>query len=66
VIGCSETRTVSAQLVLNAAVHDGVRELEFSSVQFMYAVNEPSDEHNSSVAVRSFVLSARGVLHGWS
>jgi len=32
-IGCSETRTVSARLVLvfsNAAVHTGVRELEFS------------------------------------
>jgi len=38
-IGYSETRTVSAQSVLNtysnAAVHTGVLELEFSSVQVL-------------------------------
>jgi len=45
-IDCSESRMVSAQPVLNtysnAAVHSGVRQIEFRLVQFSsYAVNKP-------------------------
>jgi len=41
-IGCSETRTVSARLVLNTTVHTGTGELEFSSVESSCAVNRPT------------------------